>query len=120
MGRRVGDGFLCATPPAHADGLLRTVEKEWEQAGRTGRPRLVGQVNTALGPGTIIEEGRKAIARYYGSSEYARQVLQAWLTNARQVRDAIAGFAALGADETIVYCWSHDPDQVDRLADIVS
>ncbi|OHV48435.1 LLM class flavin-dependent oxidoreductase [Pseudofrankia sp. BMG5.36] len=117
---RWGDGFLCATPPAHADGLLRTVEKEWDQAGRAGRPRMVGQVNAALGPDTVLEEGRAAIAHYYGSSQYARQVLEAWLTTPQQIRGAIAGFADLGADETIVYCWSPDPDQVDRLADIVN
>jgi alkanesulfonate monooxygenase SsuD/methylene tetrahydromethanopterin reductase-like flavin-dependent oxidoreductase (luciferase family) len=117
---RWGDGFLCATPPALADGLLRTVEKEWDQAGRSGRPRLVGQVNAAIGPDSVLAEGRATIARYYGTSEYAAQALDAWLTTPRQVRDAIAAFAGLGADETIVYCWSPDPDQVDRLADAVA
>jgi alkanesulfonate monooxygenase SsuD/methylene tetrahydromethanopterin reductase-like flavin-dependent oxidoreductase (luciferase family) len=117
---RWGDGYLCASPLAAADGLLRTVEKEWDQAGRAGRPRLVGQVNAALGPEAVLAEGRAAISRYYGSSEYANYTLEAWLTTPQQVRDEIAGFASLGVDETIVYCWSHDTDQVDRLADLVS
>lgn len=117
---RWGDGFLCATPPAVADDLLRTVEKEWDQAGRTGRPRLVGQVNAALGPDSVLTEGRAVIAHYYGSSDYTQQVLDAWLTTPRQIRDALEAFANLGADETIVYCWSPDADQVDRLADIVT
>jgi alkanesulfonate monooxygenase SsuD/methylene tetrahydromethanopterin reductase-like flavin-dependent oxidoreductase (luciferase family) len=117
---RWGDGYLCASPLAAADGLLRTVEKEWDQAGRAGRPRLVGQVNAALGPEAVLAEGRAAISRYYGSSEYANYTLEAWLTTPQQVRDEIAGFASLGVDETIVYCWSHDIDQVDRLADLVS
>jgi alkanesulfonate monooxygenase SsuD/methylene tetrahydromethanopterin reductase-like flavin-dependent oxidoreductase (luciferase family) len=117
---RWGDGFLCATPPAHADGLLRTVEKEWDQADRTGRPWLVGQLNAALGPDGVLDEGRTAIARYYGSSQYTHQVLDTWLTTPQQIRAALTAFADLGADETIVYCWSPDPDQVDRLADIVT
>ncbi|GAB2840428.1 hypothetical protein GCM10027176_50310 [Actinoallomurus bryophytorum] len=48
---RWGDGFLCAAPPAMADGLFR---------------------------------------------------------------------AGLGADEVMLYCWARDPDQVDRLADVVA
>ncbi|WP_313949544.1 LLM class flavin-dependent oxidoreductase, partial [Frankia sp. AvcI1] len=117
---RCGDGFLCASPPAAADDLLRTVEKDWEQAGRAGRPRLVGQVNAALGPDPVLAEGRAAIARYYGTSQYTEHVLDAWLTTPRQIRDALTGYEDLGADETIIYCWSPDTDQIDRLADLVS
>ncbi|WP_264081636.1 hypothetical protein [Gandjariella thermophila] len=41
------------------------------------------------------------------------------LDSAAAVRRAIAQFAALGADEVILYCWATDVDQVDRLADLV-
>nr|WP_243657900.1 hypothetical protein [Parafrankia sp. BMG5.11] len=68
----------------------------------------------------MLTEGRAVIAHYYGSSDYTQQVLDAWLTTPRQIRDALEAFANLGADETIVYCWSPDADQVDRLADIVA
>jgi hypothetical protein len=30
----------------------------------------------------------------------------------------VSAFAELGADEVILYCWSADPDQVDRLAEV--
>lgn len=29
------------------------------------------------------------------------------------------GFADLGADEVMLYCYGLDPDQVDRLADVL-
>ncbi|GDY30311.1 hypothetical protein GTS_19440 [Gandjariella thermophila] len=48
-----------------------------------------------------------------------RAVADGMLDSAAAVRRAIAQFAALGADEVILYCWATDVDQVDRLADLV-
>jgi hypothetical protein len=41
------------------------------------------------------------------------------LTTPQRVREAVAAFADLGADEVVLYCWATDVDQIDRLADAV-
>ncbi|WP_431043193.1 LLM class flavin-dependent oxidoreductase [Streptomyces sp. P1-3] len=116
---RWGDGFLAAAPPSWAGGLFRTVEESWQRAGRAGRPRIVAQVNVALGT-EQADEARAALLEYYAFTGNA----QAWavdslLTTPEAVRETIDRFADLGADEVMLYCWSTDPTQVDRLADLV-
>jgi alkanesulfonate monooxygenase SsuD/methylene tetrahydromethanopterin reductase-like flavin-dependent oxidoreductase (luciferase family) len=112
---RWGDGYLCASPLAMADGLFRSVERSWSAAGRTGRPRLVAQVNVALGPDSTIEDAREAMGAYYAFLDDPGRV--GLLTTPRQVHDAVTAFTDLGADEVMLYCWARDADQIDRLAD---
>jgi hypothetical protein len=38
----------------------------------------------------------------------------------RRIRDAVAAFAGLCADEVVLYRWARDTGQVDRLADVVA
>ncbi|MBB5935265.1 LLM class flavin-dependent oxidoreductase [Streptomyces zagrosensis] len=115
-----GDGFLGASlPPAQLTGLFRTVEEGWQRAGREGRPRLVAQVNVAIGPDPVVDEARRAIRDYYAFSDFAEHVARGLLGTADAIRAAIAGYAEIGADEVMLYCWSADPDQVDRLAEII-
>jgi alkanesulfonate monooxygenase SsuD/methylene tetrahydromethanopterin reductase-like flavin-dependent oxidoreductase (luciferase family) len=117
---RWGDGFLSAAPLEYTDQLFRAVERSWQAAGRAGRPRLVAQVNVALGPDAIIDEARAAIRSYYSFGSHTDQVVDSMLTTPERIRHAIAAFAELGADEVMLYCWSRDPDQIDRIADTVS
>jgi alkanesulfonate monooxygenase SsuD/methylene tetrahydromethanopterin reductase-like flavin-dependent oxidoreductase (luciferase family) len=117
---RWGDGFLCAAPPEWADQLFRAVERCWHQEGRTGRPRLVAQINVALGPHTVVNEAHQAIRDYYGPGNYTDQVVQRTVTSRQRIRDAITAFDDLGVDEVILYCWSAQPAQVDRLAEAIA
>lgn len=117
---RWGDGFLgAALPPGHMDGLFRQVEDAWDRAGRTGRPRLVAQVNAALGPQSTLDRARAELRAYYAPHSYTDHVVNGLLTSGDQIRDAVAAFRAIGADEVMLYCWSPDPDQVERLAGAV-
>ncbi|CAM5458565.1 MULTISPECIES: LLM class flavin-dependent oxidoreductase [Streptomyces] len=117
---RWGDGFLGAALPAPLmDGLFRKVEAAWDEAGRPGRPRLVAQVNVALGPEAVLDEARREARAYYGPSEYTDHVVNGLLTTERQLLDTVTAFRAIGADEVMLYCWATDPDQVDRIADAV-
>jgi alkanesulfonate monooxygenase SsuD/methylene tetrahydromethanopterin reductase-like flavin-dependent oxidoreductase (luciferase family) len=113
---RWGDGFLGAAPLDFCGNLFRAVEESWQQAGRSGAPRLVAQVNVATE--STVDETRKNIIAYYG--EHAAYVVDRVLVTPSQIRSAIAAFGDLGADEVMLYCWSPDPDQVGRIADIVS
>jgi alkanesulfonate monooxygenase SsuD/methylene tetrahydromethanopterin reductase-like flavin-dependent oxidoreductase (luciferase family) len=121
---RFGDGLLCASPIAEMDRLFHATKQAWEAAGRAGRPKLVAQLNAALGPERTIDEARAHIRRYYSGpqymelpEDYADLVVQRMLTASDEVRDAVNRLTDLGADETIFYCWSPDPEQVDRFAE---
>ncbi|MFE1172539.1 LLM class flavin-dependent oxidoreductase [Streptomyces sp. NPDC058773] len=117
---RWGDGFLgAAVPPPYMDGLFRQVEDAWDRAGRTGRPRLVAQVNAALGPQPTLDRARAELRAYYAPHSYTDHVVNGLLTSAAQIQEAVAAFRAIGADEVMLYCWSPDPDQVERMAGAV-
>jgi alkanesulfonate monooxygenase SsuD/methylene tetrahydromethanopterin reductase-like flavin-dependent oxidoreductase (luciferase family) len=114
---RWGDGFLGATFTPHEMGrFFRTVERSWQEAGRDGRPRLVAQANVALGPDPVVDEGRRAIRAYYDFIEHTDRVVDGMLTTPDAVRQAVSAFADAGADEVMLYCWSPDIGQIDRIA----
>ena len=115
-----GDGFLCAAPFERADQLFRAVERFWRDAGRTGRPRLVAQTNVAVGPDSVVDDARQAIRAYYGPGNHTDQVVERTLTSPQQIRNAITAFGDLGVDEVVLYCWSPQTDQVDRLAEAIA
>ncbi|MEZ0074192.1 LLM class flavin-dependent oxidoreductase [Planotetraspora sp. GP83] len=124
---RFGDGLLCASPMADMDRLFRAAEQAWRSAGRTGRPKLVAQLNAALGPDETIEEARGHIRRYYSGPQYMNlpanytdTAVQRMLTTAGEVRDALNRLTDIGADEIIFYCWSADIAQIDRFAETLA
>jgi alkanesulfonate monooxygenase SsuD/methylene tetrahydromethanopterin reductase-like flavin-dependent oxidoreductase (luciferase family) len=116
---RWGDGFLAAAAPSWAQGLIDTVRAAWRSHGREGTPRIVAQVNVALGPQDVIDDARSAIGGYYEFSGRAESVVAGMLTTPGQIRAVIAQFEDLGADEVMLYCHGRDPGQVDRLAGFV-
>lgn len=114
---RWGDGFLAAAAPSWIAGLIQTVQQAWDKAGREGRPRIVAQVNAALGPEDVLDDARKAITGYYTFMGDTERVVKGLLTSPEQIRKNITELHALGADEVMLYCWGRDPSQVDRIAD---
>ncbi|MFD4540959.1 LLM class flavin-dependent oxidoreductase [Streptomyces bauhiniae] len=114
---RWGDGFLAAAPPSWAGGLFDTVRGYWKQYGRESEPRLVAQVNVALGPQSVIDGARSAMHAYYAFTGMADRMTAGMLTTPAEIREAIARFTDLGADEVMLYCYGLDPAQVDRLAE---
>lgn len=114
---RWGDGFLAAAPPSWAGGLFDTVRGYWKQYGREGEPRLVAQVNVALGPQSVIDDARSAMHAYYAFTGMADRMTAGMLTTPAEIREAIARYADLGADEVMLYCYGLDPAQADRLAE---
>lgn len=116
---RWGDGYLGAAPLADTDRLFRAVERSWQAAGRPGRPRLVAQVSVAFGPPEVGERARQVVGAYYESSGFADRMVRGILTSGQQIRETVSAFGDLGADEVMLYCWADDPDQVDRLAQLL-
>ncbi|MEV5754326.1 LLM class flavin-dependent oxidoreductase [Actinoallomurus sp. NPDC052308] len=116
---RCGDGFLAAAPPSWAGGLFDTVRTFWKEYGRDGEPRIVAQVNAALGPQDVVDDARARMHAYYTFTGMADRMVAGMLTTPGEIRDAIAAFTDLGADEVMLYCYGLDPAQVDRLADVL-
>ena len=109
-----GDGFICAAPLDWAGPLVRTVHEQWDAAGRPGRPRLVCQVNVAVGPTETVDRARRAVADYYAFT--GRAGWGAPLSDPAQLADTVAAYRDFGADELVLYCYADDPGQVEELA----
>ncbi|MFF1696316.1 LLM class flavin-dependent oxidoreductase [Streptomyces sp. NPDC058257] len=116
---RWGDGFLAAAPPSWAGGLFDTARKFWKEYGRDGEPRIVAQINVALGSQDVVHDARTNMRAYYAFTGMADRMVAGLCTTRTEIRDAIAGLTDLGADEVMLYCYGLDPDQVDRLAELL-
>jgi alkanesulfonate monooxygenase SsuD/methylene tetrahydromethanopterin reductase-like flavin-dependent oxidoreductase (luciferase family) len=117
---RFGDGFLgAALPPSFMSKLFHDAETAWHKHDRPGRPRLVAQANVALGPDSTLDRARGNLRDYYAFSEHVAYMESGMLTTPRQIREATDAYFGIGADEVMLYCWASDPDQVDRLADLL-
>ncbi|MCZ4124371.1 LLM class flavin-dependent oxidoreductase [Streptomyces sp. H39-S7] len=115
---RWGDGFLGAAPsPDFTDRLFRLAEQAWRDAGRTTSPRLVAQVNVAIGPDEVVAEARANVARYYAFLGDPSHFAEGVLGTPKEIQAAVSAYTDVGADEVILYCWSPDPGQIDRLTD---
>ncbi|MBB5912728.1 alkanesulfonate monooxygenase SsuD/methylene tetrahydromethanopterin reductase-like flavin-dependent oxidoreductase (luciferase family) [Nocardia transvalensis] len=114
---RWGGGFLAAAAPSWAGGLFDTVRRSWRDHGRPGEPRIVAQVNVALGADSVIEDARTRMSAYYEFSGRAEFMVEGMLATPATIRTALTQFEDLGADEVMLYCYGRDPNQVDRLAD---
>ncbi|MEV4126029.1 LLM class flavin-dependent oxidoreductase [Nocardia sp. NPDC049707] len=117
---RWGGGFLAAAAPSWAGGLFDTARRSWSEHGRAGVPRIVAQVNVALGAPGVVEDARASMGAYYEFSGRADFMLAGMLTTPAEIRTAIGQFEDLGADEVMLYCYGRDADQVDRLADVIA
>ncbi|MFF3960327.1 LLM class flavin-dependent oxidoreductase [Streptomyces griseorubiginosus] len=117
---RFGDGFLgAALPPSFMANLFRDATTAWQKHDRPGRPRLVAQANVALGPETTLDRARSNLRDYYAFSGHVEYMEAGLLTTPQQIRETTDAYFGIGADEVMLYCWAPDPDQVDRLADLL-
>lgn len=117
-----GDGHLApgGGEPAAVARLWERIVAAWSEAGRTGRPRFVGGSYMALGPGAE-EAARAYVLDGYGHDpDLAERRLRGVPITPDAVRARIAWAADLGMDEFILRPCAADPDQLDRLADVVA
>ncbi|SHG61512.1 LLM class flavin-dependent oxidoreductase [Streptoalloteichus hindustanus] len=116
---RYADGYAHGggPPRAFASAATRAVAA-WRHLGRPGRPRLWGQGYFALGD---PERGAAYLRDYYAfTGPFAERIAAGLLTDARQVRDFVRGYAAAGCDELVLLPAVSDPAEVDRLAEVVA
>ncbi len=117
---RWADGFVAA--PANPQELMdqyAVAEASWAEAGREGRPRLVGLVYYALGQGAA-EEGANYLRHYYSQMGPAAEfIAQGIIGTPEAAKDALRDYASAGMDELMMLPTIRGGDQLDRLADLI-
>ncbi|HEV2582422.1 MAG TPA: LLM class flavin-dependent oxidoreductase [Ktedonobacteraceae bacterium] len=118
--RRWGNGYIAGGGgPQRADQFFRMAEETWKDAGRPGRPRLVGAAYVALGQDGL-ERGGAYIRDYYRMiGPMVERMAAALPTTSEAIKGMIGAFADIGADELILWPTTTDPVQIDQLADLV-
>jgi len=116
---RLADGFITGGVgvPEMVARSYQMVAKAWEEAGRPGKPRFVSAIYVAIGEDPA-GRGSEYLRNYYGPM--AERIAQGLRTTPQAVEEAIKGFAAIGADELILWPTVPDLEQLDRLAEIAA
>jgi alkanesulfonate monooxygenase SsuD/methylene tetrahydromethanopterin reductase-like flavin-dependent oxidoreductase (luciferase family) len=113
-------GFsIGGAPPALAGGAIQEFRKAWEEAGGTGRPRIVALSYFSLGEEHTAESLHN-LRTYYGFlGDWAEQVAGDAPRTPEAVRQQAAAFEEVGVDELVFDPTVADLDQVDLLADTI-
>lgn len=118
---RWGIGYVFAGTLGEAPAAFETARRLWREAGRAGEPLLIAEIDVAPGPESTRAAARRAISRYFAySPELASSELTHLATTETAIAEAVRTARTAGADEVVFACWSDDPGQVDRLAQVVS
>ncbi|MGI5171074.1 LLM class flavin-dependent oxidoreductase [Spirillospora sp. CA-253888] len=119
---RFGDGYISSGPTAAvAEQQFRSVEKEWRNEGREGRPRLLAQVDFALGDASVVVAARQNMRAYYEAVQpYTDQIVGGLVVDAAELRRVARSYADAGVDELVLYSWGHDLGALDRLPGLVT
>lgn len=106
-------------PPDQAGPIMARVRSAWQQAGRSGEPRLAALAYFSLGD-DAAGESRAYLRDYYGFlGPFGDQIADGALRTPAAIRDALTAFADIGCTELYLDATTSSPDQVDRLADLV-
>jgi alkanesulfonate monooxygenase SsuD/methylene tetrahydromethanopterin reductase-like flavin-dependent oxidoreductase (luciferase family) len=129
---RFGEGWLGAGPPAAIAAGAEQARAAWSAAGRVDAPRIVAIAYFGLGP-TAADDAATYLGDYYafaGKREHLlpgdamadlqpQDMVSSALVDEDTLLGACAAFASSGCDELVLIPVSVDPEQVDRLADVV-
>jgi alkanesulfonate monooxygenase SsuD/methylene tetrahydromethanopterin reductase-like flavin-dependent oxidoreductase (luciferase family) len=118
---RWGNGFIAASAGVQsARSAYSLAEQAWQEAGRTGKPKLVAVVYYCLGQ-EAAEHAAAYLGHYYAfMGAMVQQLVNATPCSAEAVRSTMQAFADIGTDELIFLPCRADLDQLHRLADLVS
>jgi alkanesulfonate monooxygenase SsuD/methylene tetrahydromethanopterin reductase-like flavin-dependent oxidoreductase (luciferase family) len=104
-------------PDAFAQGVERA-NAAWASAGREGKPRTMALFYFALGD-NAEQTASESLGDYYSFlGDVAQQIVAGAAKDGDTVRQYLDAFEQAGADEVICFPASHDPGQVDLLAEV--
>ncbi len=118
---RWGVGYIAGgAPPEQARVGYEAALDAWTQAGRPGKPRFVGAAYFGLGE-NAAERGAVYLRDYYGfMGPMAERIAGSFPSTTEAVRATMQAFAAVGADELVLWPTIAELDQVDLLAELTS
>lgn len=114
-------GFSFGPAPEEVKGQFELARSAWKEEGRDAPPRLVTSFWFALGP-KAREQLDDYLLRYlnFMGAEAARKIAPSVRsTSPAALRDAARMVADLGCDELILVPTTADPDELDRVADLL-
>ena len=115
---RHADGWTMGggTPDMFA-AAQEKLNAAWSAAGREGKPRTAALFYFVIGE-NAEQLASQSLGDYYAFlGDYAQQIVAGAAKSADTVKQYLAAFEAVGADEVICFPASTDVDQVDRLAE---
>ena len=106
-------------PPDAVAPMADKVRSAWSEGGREGRARIVALAYFSLGDTEDVS--RRYLRDYYTpmGQEAAEMIAGSALRSPEAISGAVQAYADVGVDELILDPTVPDPDQVDRLADVV-
>ncbi|GCE19797.1 LLM class flavin-dependent oxidoreductase [Dictyobacter kobayashii] len=115
---RYANGFVAATNEIdRVSQAFRAVEHYWQEAGRTGKPRLLAQIDIAL-ESHMPGQGRENALAYYKvlPPPYNTYKAATLITTEQQLRKVLNDLEQIGTDEVICFPWSTEIEQIVRVA----
>jgi alkanesulfonate monooxygenase SsuD/methylene tetrahydromethanopterin reductase-like flavin-dependent oxidoreductase (luciferase family) len=109
-----GGGNASFFPP-----FASKVRTAWQKHGRAGSPRLMSIGYYALGPDAEASATRYLSDYYAFLGDAAKAVAGFALTTPEAVRREAEAYAEAGCEELILFPCSAEPDQIDRLAELL-
>ena len=119
--REYGDGWTSGgAPPEQAAPFADQVRATWQDAGRTGTPRIAALNYYSLGD-EVADASRGYLRHYYGGflGDYAEVIAEGALRSPDAIRDVVKQFEDAGFTEVYLDPTVASLDQIDRLADVV-
>jgi alkanesulfonate monooxygenase SsuD/methylene tetrahydromethanopterin reductase-like flavin-dependent oxidoreductase (luciferase family) len=122
--KRVGkenNGYIAgAWNPRQAPWFYNMARQAWQEAGRTGKPRLVACTYYGLGT-NATELCRKELSQYYAFlGPMTQQMIEHTPTTPEAMREYIKLYQDMGTDELIFWPCIAEMDQLKRLEELVN
>ena len=115
-------GMTIMADPRDVEASFEMARKAWRDAGRTEPPELNTALWFAIGD-RADEQAATHLTRYFNWVDpAAREAMVAsagFRGSAQDFRDLVSAIADTGADELLLIPTSIDPDEVDRVADLI-
>jgi alkanesulfonate monooxygenase SsuD/methylene tetrahydromethanopterin reductase-like flavin-dependent oxidoreductase (luciferase family) len=114
-------GFSFGPSSEETELAWNTAREAWKAAGRDSAPRLVTSFWYALGAGARdqLDQVLRRYLAFMGSEMVDAIVPMVLVDSADKLRDAVRRMEDLGTDEVLLVPSTTDPDDVDRVADIL-
>lgn len=119
---RYADGYVHGGGPPRA--FTRAADKAraaWADAGRPGSVRLWGQGYFALGDDATLAAGAAYLRDYYAfTGPYAERIVAELLTTPQAIAQFVRGYSEAGCDHLVLFPTVADPQQIERLAEVLA